>query len=147
MKKIMIFTIIILAFIACDDKPEEEKEIPLGHIEEINTGKQIPIYKGAGVSDSAAAAATTSRIAGYNSASATYKMSLIGKINKIVIVSGGEVNHVKSDMLLNIGVDCTYSWNDILTLIRMDWGISQIRDSARDAVRMVNGNAKSGGKT
>jgi hypothetical protein len=122
MKKIMIFTIIILAFFACDDKPEEEKEILRGHITEINTNKQILIYS-LGVPDDKAIAAFN-RITdpktheqggtGYVAANSTQKTAVVGKIQKIVIVSGTSVS-CTPDGVVSIGADCTYWWGDIIT--------------------------------
>ena len=91
-----------------------EREILRGYVTEAVTNKQIPIYQSVGVSDDDAVVKTNNTITSYSSMTVSNKQDARGRISKILIVNGDKVNYTKSTGVIEIGTDCTASWNDII---------------------------------
>jgi len=130
MKKILMLLIIVLAFIACDDKGKDDKctcdpkehylpctcngtdctcaVIPRGFITD-KAGNQIPIYQTVGVSDADAITASTNIATAYNDPATKQHENIIsGKITKILILAEDECSFDKNTGILEIGIDwCT----------------------------------------
>jgi hypothetical protein len=144
---LLAIVVLSLAVVGCSDEPTPPpQEQAVGQVPEMDasgalTGNNIPIYKGAGVTDAKVAAAVTNIQNGYAvmATNPTSISKLGSKITKIVIVLGDHTSNsaTKATGVIEIGEDCSEA--DIRGFLNSVAApaFTQVIDNSRNTVRIV----------